>query len=203
MAEQVDAGADCGLGSQEIHETRVVSTGPDAGKWIALFERERHEARQGLVRCAGQAEAAQSAPVDPLFIRQLSFKSGCTTASLRERSYARPEQDQYGILVYTAAGDAEGTRGGLVRQGEPPRLAETLLRMTEAAWCLADPLCAEHTSQGFGNLNRAACHAGALLPETGNTPIDRALIVGGDRVPGRLESIVAAVRAAADALEEK
>jgi hypothetical protein len=144
-----------------------------------------------------------------LLIRQLSFESGYTTASLRERIYARPEQDQYGILVYTAAGDAEGTLGGLVRQGEPPRLAETLLRMTEAAaWCSADPLCAEHTGQGFGNLNRAACHACALLPETscetGNTLLDRALVVGGAHVPGYLETIVTAARAAAaDALEQE
>ncbi|MBZ6114566.1 MULTISPECIES: DUF1998 domain-containing protein [Streptomyces] len=143
-----------------------------------------------------------------LLIRQLSFESGYTTASLRERIYARPEQDQYGILVYTAAGDAEGTLGGLVRQGEPSRLAETLLRMTEAAaWCSADPLCAEHTGQGFGNLNRAACHACALLPETscetGNSLLDRALVVGGEHVPGYLESIVTAARAAAaDALEQ-
>ncbi|MEU3681456.1 DUF1998 domain-containing protein [Streptomyces sp. NPDC030592] len=143
-----------------------------------------------------------------LLIRQLSFESGYTTASLRERVYARPEQNQYGILVYTAAGDAEGTLGGLVRQGEPPRLAETLVRMTEAAaWCSADPLCAEHTGQGFGNLNRAACHACALLPETscetGNTLLDRALVVGGESVPGYLESIVTAARtAAADALEQ-
>ncbi|MEV7724868.1 DrmB family protein [Streptomyces sp. NPDC087917] len=137
-----------------------------------------------------------------LLVRQLSFESGYTTASLRERVYARPEYDQYGILVYTAAGDAEGTLGGLVRQGEPPRLAETLLRMTEAAaWCSADPLCSEHTGQGFGNLNRAACHACALLPETsceaGNTLLDRALVVGGAGVPGYFESLVAAARAAA------
>ncbi|MEU6809793.1 DUF1998 domain-containing protein [Streptomyces sp. NPDC046831] len=143
-----------------------------------------------------------------LLIRQLSFESGYTTASLRERIYARSGQDQYGILVYTAAGDAEGTLGGLVRQGEPPRLAETLLRMTEAAaWCSADPLCAEHTGQGFGNLNRAACHACALLPETscetGNTLLDRALVVGGDSVPGYLQSIITAARdAAATALEQ-
>ncbi|MEU0434775.1 DUF1998 domain-containing protein [Streptomyces sp. NPDC006290] len=143
-----------------------------------------------------------------LLIRQLSFESGYTTASLRERVYGRPEQDQYGILIYTAAGDAEGTLGGLVQQGEPPRLAETLLRMTEAAaWCSADPLCAEHSGQGFGNLNRAACHACALLPETscetGNTLLDRALVIGGGQVPGYLESIVTTARnAAADALEE-
>ncbi|MCM2387313.1 DrmB family protein [Streptomyces albipurpureus] len=137
-----------------------------------------------------------------LLIRQLSFESGYTTASLRERVYARPEHDQYGILVYTAAGDAEGTLGGLVQQGEPPRLAETLLRMAEtAAWCSADPLCTEHAGQGFGNLNRAACHACALLPETscetGNTLLDRALVVGGAGVPGYFEPLVAAARAAA------
>ncbi|WP_432055323.1 DrmB family protein [Streptomyces sp. bgisy022] len=137
-----------------------------------------------------------------LLIRQLSFESGYTTASLRERIYARPDQDQYGILVYTAAGDAEGTLGGLVRQGEPPRLAETLLRMTEAAaWCSADPLCVEHTGQGFGNLNRAACHACALLPETsceaGNSLLDRTLVIGGEHVPGYLASVVTAARAAA------
>ncbi|MBA2946492.1 DUF1998 domain-containing protein [Streptomyces himalayensis] len=143
-----------------------------------------------------------------LLIRQLSFESGYTTASLRERIYARAEQDQYGILVYTAAGDAEGTLGGLVQQGEPPRLAETLLRMTEAsAWCSSDPLCAEHTGQGFGNLNRAACHACALLPETscetGNTLLDRALVIGGEHVPGYFEPIVTAARAAAaTALEQ-
>jgi hypothetical protein len=144
-----------------------------------------------------------------LLIRQLSFESGYTTASLRERVYARPEQGQHGILVYTAAGDAEGTLGGLVRQGEAPRLAETLLRTVEAAaWCSADPLCAEHTGQGFGNLNRAACHACALLPETsceaGNTLLDRVLVVGGERTPGFFEPIVAAARAAAaSALDEE
>ncbi|MFF1867267.1 DrmB family protein [Kitasatospora herbaricolor] len=143
-----------------------------------------------------------------LLIRQLAFESGYTTASLRERVYARPEHDQYGILVYTGAGDAEGTLGGLVQQGESPHLAETFLRMIEAAaWCSADPLCAEHTGQGFGNLNRAACHACALLPETscetGNTLLDRALVIGGDRVPGYFESVVSSARAAAAAALEQ
>ncbi|MBL1101592.1 DUF1998 domain-containing protein [Streptomyces coffeae] len=134
-----------------------------------------------------------------LLIRQLSFDSGYTTASLRERVYGRPEHGQRGLLIYTAAGDAEGTLGGLVRQGEAPHFAETLIRMLEAAaWCSADPLCAEHTGQGFGNLNRAACHACALLPETscqtGNTLLDRALIVGSARVPGYFTDVLTASR---------
>ncbi|MFP8944206.1 DrmB family protein [Streptomyces fenghuangensis] len=142
-----------------------------------------------------------------LLIRQLSFDSGYTTASLRERVYGRPEYGQRGLLVYTAAGDAEGTLGGLVRQGEAPHFAETLVRMLEAAaWCSADPLCAEHTGQGFGNLNRAACHACTLLPETscqtGNTLLDRALVVGSAHVPGYFTDVLTAGReyAAATAL---
>lgn len=143
-----------------------------------------------------------------LLIRQLSFDSGYTTASLRERVYGRPEYGQHGLLIYTAAGDAEGTLGGLVRQGEAPHFSETLIRMLEAAaWCSADPLCAEHTGQGFGNLNRAACHACALLPETscqtGNTLLDRALVVGSAGVPGYFTDVLDASRehAAATALD--
>ncbi|KIQ64677.1 hypothetical protein TR51_10730 [Kitasatospora griseola] len=139
-----------------------------------------------------------------LLIRQLSFDSGYTIASMRERVYGRPEHGQRGLLIYTAAGDAEGTHGGLVRQGEAPHFAETLIRMLEAAaWCSADPLCAEHTGQGFGNLNRAACHACTLLPETscqtGNTLLDRALVVGSARVPGYFADVLAASREAAAA----
>ncbi|MFI9076780.1 DrmB family protein [Streptomyces sioyaensis] len=142
-----------------------------------------------------------------LLIRQLSFDSGYTTASLRERVYGRPEYGQRGLLIYTAAGDAEGTLGGLVRQGEAPHFAETLVRMLEAAaWCSADPLCAEHTGQGFGNLNRAACHACALLPETscqtGNTLLDRALVVGSARVPGYFTDVLTASREYAAAIAQ-
>ena len=137
-----------------------------------------------------------------LLIRQLSFDSGYTTAGLRERVYGRPEHGQHGLLIYTAAGEAEGTLGGLVRQGEAPHFAEALIRMLEAAaWCSADPLCAEHTGQGFGNLNRAACHACTLLPETscqtGNTLLDRALVVGSALVPGYFADVLTISREAA------
>jgi hypothetical protein len=75
-----------------------------------------------------------------------------------------------------------------------------------AAWCSADPLCAEHSGQGFGNLNRGACHACALLPETscetGNTLLDRVLVVGGGDVPGFFEDVISAARATAVDLGE-
>ncbi len=136
-----------------------------------------------------------------LLIRQFAFECGYGIASLRERVYARPSpgegRHQAGVLVYAAAGDADGTLGGLVHQGGPPHLAEILLRLLEAgAWCSADPLCAEHGAQGFGNLNRAACHACVLLPETscetGNTLLDRVLLVGGSDVPGFFEPVLRA-----------
>ncbi|MER5650678.1 DUF1998 domain-containing protein [Streptosporangium sp. NPDC002524] len=137
-----------------------------------------------------------------LLIRQLSFESGYSAASLRERVYARSSsagEAQYGLLIYTASGDADGTLGGLARQGESDRLAETLLRLLEqAAWCSADPLCSEHTGQGFAGLNLAACHACALVPETscevGNVLLDRMLVVGGAGIPGFFELVVEAAR---------
>jgi hypothetical protein len=72
-----------------------------------------------------------------------------------------------GILIYTAAGDCEGTMGGLVRQGKPGRF-ESVLRsaLADAWWCSSDPLCGESSGQGTDSLNLAACHACALLPET-------------------------------------
>ncbi|GGN98923.1 DUF1998 domain-containing protein [Microbispora bryophytorum] len=137
-----------------------------------------------------------------LLVRQLSFESGYSAASLRERVYARSvegDDHQYGLLVYTASGDAEGTLGGLARQGEPDLLPELLLRLLEqAAWCSADPLCSEHGGQGYGNLNRAACHACALIPETscevGNILLDRVMVVGGSGVPGFFEPVVQSAR---------
>ncbi|MEU3169396.1 DUF1998 domain-containing protein [Streptosporangium sp. NPDC006930] len=148
-----------------------------------------------------------------LLIRQLSFESGYNTASLRERVYSRLPADRSntnpmaGFLIYTAAGDTEGTLGGLVRQGKPSFLIEILLRALEAsAWCSNDPLCSENSGQGLGNLNRAACHACALLPETScessNTLLDRTLVTGNGTVPGFFEPVLkAAVDSASKAGE--
>jgi hypothetical protein len=89
-----------------------------------------------------------------------------------------------GILIYTAAGDSEGTLGGLVRMGEPGRLEGVLENaLAHAAWCSSDPVCIESKGQGPGSCNLAACHGCALLPETAceeyNRFLDRALVVGG------------------------
>lgn len=137
-----------------------------------------------------------------LLIRRLAFESGYSAASLRERVYggssAGPTPTrQAGALVYTAAGDAEGTLGGLARQGERGALADSLIQALEdATWCSADPLCSENLAQGFGSLNYAACHACSLVSETSceamNSLLDRGLVVGAPGVRGFFEDVVEA-----------
>ena len=135
-----------------------------------------------------------------VLIRQFSFQCGYSSSSLRERIYAGKGADgepQAGILIYTAAGDVEGTLGGLVRQGASPLLAHTLLSALErASWCSSDPICRESPGQGFGTLNLGACHACALVSETScenaNVLLDRGLLVGTPGgVPGFFEEVLA------------
>lgn len=121
-----------------------------------------------------------------LLINQLVFECGYSTASLRERLYvsADPTSPMAGLLIYTAAGDSEGTLGGLVRLGMPERFGPAVRRaLSRASWCSADPICSENLGgQGSRLANLAACHACTLLPETScetiNQGLDRAMIVG-------------------------
>lgn len=121
-----------------------------------------------------------------IVINQLVFECGYSTASLRERLYisADPSAPMAGFLIYTAAGDSDGTLGGLVRLGRPDRLGPVLMRaLSRASWCSADPVCSEHMGgQGSKLVNLAACHACVLLPETScetiNQGLDRAMVVG-------------------------
>jgi hypothetical protein len=91
-----------------------------------------------------------------------------------------------GLLIYTAAGDAEGTMGGLVRMGKPGNLEPVIERgIQNAGWCSADPVCmelGELGGQGPDSCNLAACHNCALAPETSceefNRFLDRALVIG-------------------------
>ena len=128
-----------------------------------------------------------------IVMNQFSFDAGYDTASIRERLYVStaPEAPLGGVLIYTAAGDAEGTMGGLVRMGKPDRLGPSVKRAIDRArWCASDPLCmeyAEHGGQGPEGCNLAACHGCALVPETAceqfNRFLDRALIVGSPDSP--------------------
>ena len=54
-------------------------------------------------------------------MNRLTFECGYSSAALRERLYVSEpgENPMAGLLIYTAAGDAEGTMGGMVRMGKP------------------------------------------------------------------------------------
>jgi len=121
-----------------------------------------------------------------LLINQLSYECGYGSSSIRERLYCdrtNGGNKMWGVLLYTASGDTEGSLGGLVRQGTPGRIEDTILAaIKNAHWCSADPICIESPGQGPDSCNLAACHNCALLPETccenGNRLLDRGLIVG-------------------------
>lgn len=128
-----------------------------------------------------------------LVINQLIYSCGYSSASLRERLYVSDDESasMSGVLIYTAAGDSEGTMGGLVRMAEPDNLGSIIAAALEnAEWCSADPVCMEmgRTGQGPDSCNLAACHGCSLLPETSceefNRFLDRGLVVGAFGNPG-------------------
>ena len=91
------------------------------------------------------------------------------------------------VLIYTAAGDAEGTMGGLVRMGKPGSASS---RRSRAALRDADMVRGRPglhgargtAGQGPDSCNLAACHNCALVPETAceefNRFLDRGVVVG-------------------------
>ncbi len=123
-----------------------------------------------------------------LVMNRLTFECGYSSSALRERLYVsdHPDFSMAGVLIYTAAGDAEGTMGGLVRMGKPGNLEPVIRRALEGAlWCSTDPVCMEIGAgggQGPDSCNLAACHNCALVPETAceefNRFLDRSVVVG-------------------------
>jgi hypothetical protein len=123
-----------------------------------------------------------------LLIKRMCFNCGYGSSSLRERIYfsSDPETRMNGILIYTSSGDSEGSMGGLVRQGKEQFLGKLVREALEdARWCSADPVCTDigkDAGQGPDNVNGAACHNCAIVPETSceefNSLLDRSLVVG-------------------------
>jgi hypothetical protein len=180
----------------ELHEQRIAEWQNTHANWIAERIDDGFLARLVAVSqtlpplsAANRNWASRYLMLHSLahiLINQLVFECGYSTASLRERLYisADPASPMAGFLIYTAAGDTEGTLGGLVRLGRPERLGPVVQRaLSRAAWCSADPVCSEQLGgQGSKLANLAACHACVLLPETScetiNQGLDRAMIVG-------------------------
>lgn len=122
-------------------------------------------------------------------IRQLSLTCGYNSASLRERLYVGSGGwEMAGLLIFTSSPDADGTLGGLSRQGEHQNIVavfEDALR--SMAWCSSDPLCIEGIHSLSAPVNGSACHACLLASETSceefNSFLDRALLIGTPRNP--------------------
>ena len=117
-------------------------------------------------------------------MRQLTLECGYSTAALRERLYVSDGEDgMCGFLIYTATSDADGTLGGLQRQGEAHRIERAIEAAVRAMeWCSSDPLCIAGMIAGSAGLSISACHACVLAPETAceqyNRFLDRGLLVG-------------------------
>jgi len=117
-----------------------------------------------------------------LLITAVSLECGYPASSIRERIYALP-QVGYGLLLYTATTDAEGTLGGLIQVGR--RIHEHVRSALEMGQlCSNDPVCSQHDPQNEHEnrfLHGAACHGCLLIAETScehhNDFLDRALVV--------------------------
>lgn len=117
-----------------------------------------------------------------LLITAVSLECGYPASSIRERIYALSDVG-YGVLLYTATSDSEGTLGGLVEIGR--RIHEHIRTALELGQlCSNDPVCAQHQPQNTNEhrfLHGAACHGCLLVAETcceqHNDFLDRALVV--------------------------
>jgi hypothetical protein len=154
--------------------------------------------RQGHARWAKEHKSKRLFPGGPyvllhtlshLLIQSLAMRCGYPASSLRERIYADVGGKRFGILLYTASPDADGTLGGLVQQAR--HFEDHLVQaLRTATLCSNDPICAQHapgTSLEQRWLHGAACHGCALVAETScemrNDYLDRALVVPALGVP--------------------
>lgn len=124
-------------------------------------------------------------------MRQLTLECGYSAASLNERIYASAgDTPMAGILIYTATADADGTLGGLQRQGRTERFEGIVRRAVQALeWCSSDPLCITDMMGALSSYSHSACHACVLAPETScetfNHYLDRGFLTG---IPGEPET---------------
>jgi Domain of unknown function (DUF1998) len=116
-----------------------------------------------------------------LLITAVSLECGYSASSIRERIYAGDAG--YGILLYTATPDAEGTLGGLAMVGRKIDL-HLWSALEMGRLCSNDPVCAQHRPDNLQEerfLHGAACHGCLLIAETScerhNEYLDRELVV--------------------------
>ncbi len=84
-----------------------------------------------------------------LLLQSLAMRCGYPASSIRERVYVDPAADRYGLMLYTASPDAEGTLGGLVGQARDIE-AHLAVALRAGGLCSNDPVCAQHSpGEGF------------------------------------------------------
>lgn len=116
-----------------------------------------------------------------LLLTAVALDCGYAASSIRERIYVA--KDAFGILLYTASPDAEGTLGGLVEAAG--RIDRYLAQAIDLGrLCANDPVCSHHRADHEEDdrlLLGAACHGCLLLSESScerrNDFLDRALVV--------------------------
>lgn len=168
--------------------------------WLARAEVKQRidRLRDGFDQWAAERDVERPYPGGPyvllhtlshLLLQSLSLRCGYPASSIRERIYVDTEGDRYGLMLYTASSDAEGTLGGLVQQARDVE-AHLVTALRSGGLCSNDPICAQHTpGEGFEArwLHGAACHGCALIAETScemrNDHLDRALVVPTLAVP--------------------
>lgn len=113
-------------------------------------------------------------------LQQLAAHCGYTTTSLKERIYA--SEDMYGVFIYTASGDSEGSLGGLTNLAQSEKLLPIIIRSLEKmSYCSSDPICSDGEFEYHTSANGAACHACTFVSETscewGNLLLDRRTLI--------------------------
>lgn len=113
-------------------------------------------------------------------LEELAAYCGYTTTSLKERLYT--SEDMYGVFIYTASGDSEGSLGGLTNLAQSEKLLPIIIRSLEKmSHCSSDPICSDGEFEYHTTANGAACHACTFVSETscewGNLLLDRRTLI--------------------------
>ncbi|MGE7661338.1 DrmB family protein [Peribacillus sp. NPDC097197] len=113
-------------------------------------------------------------------LQELAAHCGYTTTSLKERIYA--SEDMFGVFIYTASGDSEGSLGGLTNLAQSEKLLPIIIRALEKmSYCSSDPICSDGEFEYHTTANGAACHACTFVSETscewGNLLLDRRTLI--------------------------
>jgi len=171
------------------------------GRWLARPEvgqrvDELAEGHRVWAEDRGSTRAPPGGPyvllhtLSHLLIQSVAMRCGYPASSIRERIYADTDSQRYGLLLFTASPDAEGTLGGLVGQARYIE-AHLAAALRAGALCSNDPVCAQHSPRdGMEGrwLHGASCHGCALIAETScemrNDYLDRALVVPTLALPG-------------------